>query len=93
MATAKSAVMFIHKELERVMSKAIDLESESATLRKGIETSSKTHPEAKAGLAKDPGDTHDVLEKKKRECKALNAKFANSNKHWQLCVECLSQMR
>lgn len=59
-----------------VAANASYLESENAKLRKELETLSTTHAKAKAGLAKDLGETHDDFEEKTRECDALRAKVS-----------------
>lgn len=80
MATARSAVMVLRKDLEMVTAKVSDLESEKTTLQKEFKTSTKTQAETEAGHAKDPGKTRDDLGKKTRECGALRAKSGKLEK-------------
>lgn len=61
-ATAECLKMVLQKKLEVVAVKVSNLDSESATTQKKIETSSKTHAEAEAGLPKHPGETRDDVE-------------------------------
>lgn len=51
MATAESSVAVWHVVLDVATVKVSDEKSESVTLRKKSETSTKTHAETKAGLA------------------------------------------
>lgn len=65
--------------------KVRNIKLESATPQKEIDTSSKTHVEANAELARDLGETRDLV-KKKRRVRHSSKRLATLREERKLCM-------